>query len=61
MRVLVADDSDMYRKMLQALLEERGHEVLLAANGNEAEAILDGDDPPVLAILNWHYAGTGRT
>ena len=59
MRVLVADDSDMYRKMVQTLLEERGHEVLLAANGNEAQAILDGNDPPVLAILNGIMPGLG--
>jgi len=59
MKVLVADDSDMYRKMLQTLLEERGHEVLLAANGHEAQAILDGNDAPQLAILNCFMPGPG--
>jgi diguanylate cyclase (GGDEF)-like protein len=57
MRLLVADDSDMYRKMLRTLLEARGHEVLLAANGNEAQAILDGTNAPQLAILNCHMPG----
>jgi len=57
MKVLVADDSDMYRKMLQALLEERGHAILLASNGHEAQAILDGTDAPQLAILNCFMPG----
>ena len=61
MRVLVADDSDMYRKMLQTLLEEWGYEVVLAANGHEAQAILDSNDAPLLAILNCFMPGLERT
>ena len=57
MRILVADDSDMYRKLLLTLLEARGHEVLLAANGHEAQAILDGNNAPQLAILNCYMPG----
>jgi two-component system, cell cycle response regulator len=57
MRVLVADDSDMYRKMLRTLLEEWGYEVVLAANGYEAQAILDSNDAPPLAILNCFMPG----
>jgi diguanylate cyclase (GGDEF)-like protein len=44
---------------LQTLLEERGHEVLLAVNGHEAQAILDGNDVPQLAILNCFMPGLG--
>jgi two-component system cell cycle response regulator len=58
-RVLVADDSDMYRKMLQTLLEEWGYEVVLAADGHEAQAILDSNDAPPLAIVNCLMPGLG--
>lgn len=52
MKLLVADDSNLYRKMLQKLLEAWGYEVVLAADGKEAQAILDSDDAPRLAILD---------
>ena len=59
MKVLVADDSDMYRKTLKGLLGRWGYEVVLAANGYEAQAILDNDDTPQLAILNCFMPGLG--
>lgn len=52
MKVLVADDSPIYRKMLQVRLEEWQYEVVLAKDGNEALAVLQGPDPPRLAILD---------
>jgi two-component system cell cycle response regulator len=52
MKLLVADDSRLYRRMLQGLLEEWGYEVVLAADGNEAQRILDRDDAPRLAIVD---------
>ncbi len=59
MKVLVADDSGLYRKMLKDLMEAWGYEVVLAANGYEAQSILDSDDPPRLAILNCFMPGLG--
>ena len=59
MKVLVADDSEMYRKMLKSLLEQWGYEVVLAANGHEAQRILDSDDAPQLAILDCFMPGLG--
>ena len=59
MKVLVADDSDMYRKMLKGLLERWGYEVVLAANGYEAQAVLDTAEAPQLAILNCFMPGLG--
>ncbi len=59
MKLLVADDSSMYRGMLKRLLEGWGYEVLLAANGYEAQCILSGDDAPRLAILNCFMPGLG--
>lgn len=52
MKILVADDSRFYRNMLQSLLEPWGYEVVLAADGHEAQSILDSDDAPRLAILD---------
>jgi diguanylate cyclase (GGDEF)-like protein len=52
MKILVADDSRFYRNMLQGLLEPWGYEVVLAADGHEARAILEQDDAPRLAILD---------
>jgi two-component system, cell cycle response regulator len=52
MKILVADDSSFYRNMLQSLLESWGYEVVLAADGHEAQRILDSDDTPRMAILD---------
>ena len=35
-RILVVDDEDMVRRLLQRMLERQGYEVDLAANGEEA-------------------------
>lgn len=52
MKLLVADDSNLYRKMLKTLLEAWGYEVVLAADGLEAKSILSTNEAPSLAILD---------
>jgi diguanylate cyclase (GGDEF)-like protein len=52
MKLLVADDSKVYRQMLRMLLEQWGYEVLLAEDGAEARDILQADNAPRLAILD---------
>ncbi|MGC2209871.1 MAG: diguanylate cyclase [Candidatus Korobacteraceae bacterium] len=52
MRVLVADDSSLYRTMLQRLLEPWGYQVVLAASGYDAQRILENGNPPQLALLD---------
>jgi diguanylate cyclase (GGDEF)-like protein len=59
MKLLVADDSGMYRKLLKGLIEGWGYEVLLAANGYEAQRILESEDGPKLAILDCFMPGLG--
>jgi len=59
MKVLVADDSGMYRGMLKSLIEEWGYEVVLAANGCEAQQILESENAPRLAILDCFMPGLG--
>ncbi len=52
MRVLIAEDDRISRRMLQRHLERWGHEVVAAENGAEAwERFRDGDFP--LVITDW--------
>src|SRR5580704_17287260 len=53
MRILIADDDDVSRLELEALLTRHGHEVTAASDGTEAWEILQGEDPPRLAVLDW--------
>lgn len=57
MRVLVADDDVFYRNYVCSALERWGYEVITASEGNEAARILQGEDPPNIAILDWMMPG----
>lgn len=52
-RVLVADDDDISRKRLEAVLRKRGYAVVSARDGREAWDALLERDAPRLAILDW--------
>ncbi len=55
-KILVCEDQDSIRKMIQALVSARGHEVIAATNG--AQAIeLAVSDPPALALLDLTMPG----
>jgi diguanylate cyclase (GGDEF)-like protein len=56
-RVLIADDEGTTRLKLEGLLRKLGHEVLSAADGAEALEILQREDAPTLAILDWIMPG----
>lgn len=53
MKVLIADDSIVSRRMLEATVKKWGYEPVVAADGQEAWAILQKPDAPQLAILDW--------
>lgn len=53
MKVLIADDSLVMRRLLQATLEGWGFDVLVASDGAEAWEILKAEDAPPIAILDW--------
>jgi len=53
MRILIADDDDVSRLALEAMLTKRGHEVVATADGAEAWGELQKEDAPQLAILDW--------
>ena len=57
MRVLIADDSLLSRRLLEETLRGWGYDVQVAQDGVEAWKILSGDDPPTLAVLDWMMPG----
>jgi len=57
MRVLIADDSIVSRHLLDATLRKWGYQVVVACDGNEAWAILESEDAPEIAILDWVMPG----
>ena len=46
--VLVVDDSEINRRLLQRFLQQLGHEVALACNGEEAVIYCKGEPPDVI-------------
>lgn len=57
MRVLIADDSALSRRLVAQRLTGWGYEVIPCADGNEALRTLEGQDPPPVAILDWDMPG----
>lgn len=53
MKILIAEDDSVSRKLLNAHLTKWGYEVIVACDGREAWDILKQTDPPRLAILDW--------
>lgn len=57
MRILIAEDDPVSRRVLQATLIKWGHEVTSCNDGPEAWRELQKDDPPSLLILDWMMPG----
>ncbi len=57
MQVLIADDDSVSRRMLARTLESWHYEVISACDGNEAWRLLERDNAPQLAILDWMMPG----
>lgn len=53
MRLLIAEDDPVSRRMLEAMCRSWGYEVTSAEDGRAALDILLGDDAPSLVILDW--------
>jgi len=56
-KILVADDSAISRRLLEAVLERWGYQVLSVQDGTSAWEVLQADDAPRLAILDWMMPG----
>ena len=57
MRILVADDDAITRKLLQSNLIRFGYDVSLCSDGRQAWQILQQEDAPNLALLDWVMPG----
>ncbi len=57
MRVLLAEDDSVLRHLLESFLVKWGYEVTVAKDGAEAWEVLQAEDAPRLALLDWVMPG----
>jgi two-component system, cell cycle response regulator len=57
MKILVAEDHPVTRKMLAIQLRKWGYEVISCSDGNEAWSMLSREDAPRLVIMDWMMPG----
>ncbi len=53
MKILTVDDSDLVRMMLRNILEQQGHEVIEAENGQKALEMLQTHQDTDIVFLDW--------
>jgi Response regulators consisting of a CheY-like receiver domain and a winged-helix DNA-binding domain len=53
MRILIADDEEISRRLLENTLTKAGYDVTSVGNGLEAAELLCNGDSPRLALLDW--------
>jgi two-component system cell cycle response regulator len=53
MKILVADDDRVSRRLMERMLQQSGYEVITAVNGREAAEELSKPGAPRLALINW--------
>ena len=53
MRILIAEDHYVSRHLLERNLTNWGFQVVTAEDGEAAASILESEDPPTLAIIDW--------
>ena len=57
MKILIAEDEPVSRRLLQSSLERWGYNVVVAKDGTEATEILLAPDAPKMALLDWLMPG----
>jgi two-component system cell cycle response regulator len=57
MRILIADDEAVSRRMLQSMLGKWGYDVVSVQDGDAAWEILKSPDAPRIALLDWMMPG----
>lgn len=60
-RILIAEDDPVSARVLQSFLQKWGYEVISVADGSEALRVLERQDYPRLAILDWMMPGMEGT
>lgn len=53
MKILIADDDTISRRILRVALTKWGYETVATQNGRDAWDVLQGGDAPRMAILDW--------
>ena len=56
-KILIAEDEPLSRRLLQHVLTEHGHEVIVTSDGVQAWEVLQADDAPHLAVVDWMMPG----
>jgi CheY-like chemotaxis protein len=57
MKILLAEDERVSRRMLETVLTEWGYEVVLAVDGEAAWQVMKRDSAPSLALIDWNMPG----
>jgi two-component system cell cycle response regulator len=57
MKILVADDDPISRRLLQRLLTKWGYDVVLVEDGNAALELLKAPSAPRVGLLDWEMPG----
>src|SRR5271163_4882560 len=53
MRILIAEDDPVIRRLLEATLTSWDYEVQITSDGRTACQVLEANEPPPLALLDW--------
>ena len=57
MKVLIAEDEPVSRRLLEGALARWGYQVMVAADGEQAWKILQEPESPMLIVLDWLMPG----
>ena len=57
MRILLAEDDRVTRRLLESSLKKWGYEIVSCSDGVEAWEVLQKEDAPKLAVLDWMMPG----
>ena len=57
MKILIAEDDAVSRRLIESTLSKWGLEVVVAKDGNEAWAALISENAPQMAIIDWMMPG----
>src|SRR5262245_52790006 len=61
MKVLIAEDELVSRRLLESTLRRWGYEAVVACDGNQALQVLLSPEAPKLAVLDWLMPGLDGT
>jgi two-component system, cell cycle response regulator len=53
MRILVAEDDRVTRRLLESYIGKWGHETIACSTGTDAWQVLSSENPPRVAVIDW--------